>query len=204
LWDDGVIPPGLKGMHLISSAPDSQTDSYGGTFTKWVVEAVQKAKNWAQFVAILKYRHRHSTAKKSRPRAGDVVGCFATVKLIDVSFAGEDVGFMKDYATSIYGHLVKGTDHLFRGHSVKPGKIIYEGFFGPCGPGKSVVIDVGTTVANPDGGTMLPDHTTTIPFDCDNQPHYGDVVVSVKWEKTPTETLSATITFKVEIRSGCK
>ncbi len=202
LWDDGVIPPGLEGMHLISSAPDSKTNSYGGTFTKWVVEAVQKAKNWAHFVAILKHLHRQAKTNKSRPRAGDVVGCFATLKLVDITFKGDDIGFMDGYMMRVDGKEIQGQGHLFHGHSLQPGLKIFEGFFGPCGKGKSVEVTAAPYVRTSATGAFQNQFTATITFDCDNQTHQGKVVADLTVVKDKI-TYAATITFTVEIKTTC-
>jgi hypothetical protein len=109
---------------------------------------------------------------------------------------------MKTYATSVDERITLGTDHLFLGHSVQPGTTIFKGFFGPCGPGKSVEILAEAQVLTPSGKTLQPAKTETIAFDCDNKTHQGEVVVTVSVEKDE-KTVSGTITFKVEITTNC-
>jgi hypothetical protein len=197
LWDDGVIPPGLQGMHVISSAPDSKTDSYAGTFSGWVVEAVQKAKSWKHFIAILKYRYKHAKGNKSEPRSGDVTGCFATVTLKSIAFAGGDIGVLESYATSIDGVSARGSAHLFHGQTASPGSQIFKGFFGPCGPGKAVDVAASVTVKGAQSSSSA-ENTGTISFNCDNQTYTGTVAVSVNMN-----SVSATFTFTFDITTNC-
>jgi len=92
------------------------------------------------------------------------------------------------------------TEQLLHGQSVKPGAIIFNAFFGPCVPGKSVDIVVEPHVEIK-ANDPLPLHevTQSIPFACDKNPYQGEIAVPLKNNK-----LTATITFKFEITSNCK
>jgi hypothetical protein len=83
---------------------------------------------------------------------------------------------------------------------VKPGAIIFNAFFGPCVPGKSVDIVVEPHVEIK-ANDPLPLHevTQSIPFACDKHTHQGEIAVPLK-----NNNLTATITFKFEITSNCK
>lgn len=96
IFEGGVMPTHLKGMHILTSSNSSDQKSYTvNEFVLWIQQALHKkkgARTWEDFVKLVKWYGRKSLCSKGTPRNGDVTGCVATVTLTSVKYGGDDIG----------------------------------------------------------------------------------------------------------------
>lgn len=168
IFDDGVIPRSLRGMHLLTSAPNGNDLSYGSTFGKWLPDelANPKVNTWSDLIDTIKGDYRSTAGdKKSRPRNGDVNGCWAQLRLKSVNYVGQDVGVLSRWRVTILGRQVTEDNlNLVLGGVLQPNTVIHDGFFGDCG--RSVRIEYAVTAVV--GGYSTDTQTGNVNFQCNN------------------------------------
>jgi hypothetical protein len=142
LWEGGVIPPTLKGMHAITGTATS--GQYAGQirFSQYLVFALGwlKAVNWDHLVKLMKKQNADSPAGTAPngvpfgpPTNGDLAGCRFRMTLTGVTFAGADLGAKWRYSLAAAGVTTEIPAHQV---TVSTGEtrtdVIHDRLYGPC------------------------------------------------------------------------
>ena len=204
IWEGGVTPPALKGMHTITATATSGQYAGQGCFTQYLVSALGwlRAKNWDHLVRLIKKQnadHPFPPAKNGvpfgPPKNGDLVGCEFKVTLSGVTFAGANLG-----AKWRYSILAPGTTTEIPAHTVTVASgetrtdVVYDRLWPPCP--SEVVFSVGCTAVSV-GSVYESDGKATLAIDrlCDGTAQTASCTVAVS--ATGYGTANVTLAFAI-------
>jgi hypothetical protein len=142
IWEGGVIPPTLKGMHVLTGTATSGQYAGQVRFSQYLVFALGwlKAVNWDHLVKLMKEQDADNPAGTAQngvpfgpPTNGDLAGCRFTMTLSGVTFVGANLGSRWRYVIDAAGLATEIPAHNV---TVATGEtrndVVYDRLWGPC------------------------------------------------------------------------
>ena len=202
--EGGVIPPALKGMHVITGTATSGQYAGQVRFSQYLVFALGwlKAVNWDHLVKLMKKQDADSPAGRAPngvpfgpPTNGDLAGCRFTMTLSGVTFVGATLGAKWRYSIDAAGLTTEIPDHTV---AVATGEtrsdVVYDRLWSPC-PAKvafsvkATAVSVGSVYDSDGKGTL------TVNRLCDGTAQTASCVVAVS--ATGYGTVNMTLAFAI-------
>jgi hypothetical protein len=169
LWEGGVIPPTLKGMHVLTGTATSGQYAGQVRFSQYLVFALGwlKAVNWDQLVKLMKKQNADNPAGTAPngvpfgpPTNGDLSGCRFTMTLSGVSFAGANLGSKWRYSIDAAGGKTEIAAHTVNvGTGETRTDVVYDRLWGACPSAvsfslKCSAVSVGSVYDSGDSATV--------------------------------------------------
>jgi hypothetical protein len=195
----GTAPASLKGIHILTSCPDSRKLGAALGFSQFIVFALgrYKAVDWKHFVQIVKWQGPDSNG--TSPRNGDLSGCRFTVTLAKVTYGGADLGDQWEYKITVDRTTTAIAKHQLKNSSAENRTdVVYDRLFGPC----PSPVTLNPICAATEKGTFIDDageSTSPLIAQCNGtaQTYANTVNVTTLWRGT------AKLTFDFTIATTC-
>jgi hypothetical protein len=204
VWDPGVVPSGLRGMHVISAVSDSLTLGAYPSFMNAVLKSltVDKAIDWTHLVALMKWyvsswqlpAPSPGSAPYGKPKVGDLNGCQFKVQATGAKYTGTDIGNEWVFRLECDGKTHDVPEHTLNWLFTEPLSIVlYDRLLGACPtPPTSILVKLAASEVSgldQDGSTSF-----TVKERCDGTGKALTVPVAVG---------SATATFMLQVTTTC-
>ena len=208
IWEGGVAPPTLKGIHVLTGAATSGQYCGQLRFSQYLVFALGwlKAQNWDHLVKLMKREHADNPIPPASsgtpygpPTNGDLSGCRFKMTLSKVAFSGNDLGANWKYTITAGRGVTEITEHAV---SFTAGEtrtdVVYDRLWPPCPSSVTIQLTCGAVsvgrLYNNDGQASV-----TINRLCDGTAQTATSAVGVSARGYGTET----VTFTFDIATTC-
>ena len=143
IWDPGVVPASLRGMHVISGVATTGTLCAYPAFKDAILHAiaVDKAVDWSHLVKLAKWYVSNWNPQASKPgkppygkpKSGDLNGCEFKVEVTAAKYTGTDIGNEWVFQFECDGKTHKVAEHTLNWLATEQLTItLYDRLHGPC------------------------------------------------------------------------
>lgn len=183
VFEGGVLPGGLAGMHLITAAASSDVLIGAGGFSEWLRGALGDTGvlSWDDLI-----RHAKHAARADPfgpPRNGDAAGCRAQITLNGVAYQGDNIGSTWRYRLRVDGEVhapdgsvkyrVPGVEADVPEHTAATGTQdaqnlpIYDALWAPCSAANTVHLNLFAEATQTEGVDDVGATSAALSITCD-------------------------------------